>query len=189
MRLFVAIEPPCALRGWVAEATRRLEPLASGLRWVPPANAHLTLAFLGEQPAGRLEPLREAIRRAAARPAFGLGFGGLGAFDSWRRARVVWLGVTDGAEELRALAAALKDGLERGGFPVEKREFSAHLTLARAREPRALKALEGAALASPAAIQVRELSLMRSHLDPKGARYEALWRCALSEVEGLPKRG
>ena len=90
MRLFVAVEPSAELSDWVRRATEALAPFGRGLRWVSPENAHLTLAFVGEQPEARLPELREAVRAASAgRDPFGLAFGGFGAFDSWERVKVV----------------------------------------------------------------------------------------------------
>ena len=182
MRLFVALESSPELKAWAAGAIGALSPLGRGLRWVAAENAHLTLAFLGEQPEDRVPALEEAMKAAAqGHPPFPLRFGGLGAFDSWKRVRVVWADVAEGREPLSALAAALSKELDARRFPVEKREFRAHLTLARASEPGPQERVHEAAVALPAAPESRAeaLALMRSHLGPQGARYECLWRCPL----------
>lgn len=181
MRLFVAVEPSPAVREWVRVAGEVLRPKARRLRWVAPENAHWTLAFLGEQPDERVPAAREAMERAAAgRPPVMLALGSLGAFSSWRNARVLWVGLSSGERELVELAENLARELRSRGFVLEEREFSAHLTLARARAPMRLEALERAALPPPPGpARVAELSLMRSHLSPKGARYERVWGCAL----------
>jgi RNA 2',3'-cyclic 3'-phosphodiesterase len=181
VRVFVAVEPSEAVRAWVAGTAAQLQSAAPGLRWVAAENAHWTLAFLGDQPDEKLPELREAMREAAKASApFAISMGGLGAFDSWRRARVVWVGLAAGEDKMGALAGALREALEARGFPIERREFSAHLTLARAREPKRLEALAEEKLrALPPPMLVSELALMRSFLSPKGARYERVWGCSI----------
>lgn len=180
MRLFVAIEPSAGIRDWAAASSRALAPLAPDVRWVSPEAAHLTLAFLGETPEERVASVHEAMARAAAaEPPFPLALGRLGAFESWRRVRVVWTGVDTGLEPLARIAAALRAGLEARGFALEKREYAGHLTLARSREARPQPGLEAASLPESPRMEVVELSLIRSRLQATGAEHEALWRCPL----------
>ena len=108
------------------------------MSWVKPDNLHYTLRFLGE--VGE-DGARRAARGGAPRPrraarAFDATLGALGAFPNARRARVIWLGMTEGGEPLVALARALERALARRGFDREAdKPFSAHLTLGRVREP------------------------------------------------------
>ncbi len=95
-----------------------------------------------------------------------------------RAPRVVWLGVSSGAEELSSLAAAVERGMEAAGFPRERRSFSPHLTIGRVRSPRgaarlsdALSALAGREVGSMEASTVR---LMRSVLGPSGPVYRPI---------------
>lgn len=52
MRLFVALDLPEPERDALASYQRKLSaiPGLDGARWTPPANLHMTLKFLGEQP-------------------------------------------------------------------------------------------------------------------------------------------
>lgn len=177
----MAVEPSPAIREWVGAASRDLAGSAPRLRWTAPGNAHWTLAFLGEQPERRLQEVQDAMGRAAKTVApFDAALGGLGAFDSWGKARVIWAGLNSGAAELARLAAALSSELRQRGFEVEEREFSAHLTLARSRVPARLEALRDAPLPPlPPPGRVAELKLLRSFLEPAGARYEEVWACPL----------
>ncbi len=140
-RLFVAVPLTAAARDAVValveavcgdvEANVR-EP-RSAVRWVRMDGLHLTLRFLGPTDADRVGPLEAAVRRAAARARpFELTLGGGGAFPSAARPRTIWLGVTEGADHVAALASALDDELEQDGWTRETRPFRPHLTLARA---------------------------------------------------------
>ncbi|HEV2281128.1 MAG TPA: RNA 2',3'-cyclic phosphodiesterase, partial [bacterium] len=103
-------------------------------RWVSPSHLHLTLQFLGDIPAAEVAEAVEAARAAAgATPPFAISFAGVGAFPSTAAPRVVWVGVTRGAERLAALAGSLARALRDRRFSLDPRPFAPHLTLARAR--------------------------------------------------------
>lgn len=177
----MAVEPSPAMRDWVGAASRGLAASAPGLRWTPPKNAHWTLAFLGDLPERRLAEVQDAMARAAKAVApFDAALAGLGAFDSWGKARVVWVGLASGSAELARLAAALGCELRQRGFALEEREFSAHLTLGRSKVPARLDDLKEAPLPPlPPPARIAELRLLRSFLEPAGARYEEVWACPL----------
>jgi len=103
---------------------------------------------------------------------------GLGAFPTPSRPRVVWAGLAGGHEPLAAVAGRVEDELEPLGFEREHRPFSPHVTLGRVREPRLDPRLEAAIREGAAerfgVVRVERLSLMRSDLSPRGARYTEL---------------
>ena len=89
---------------------------------------------------------------------------------------MLWAGAAAGGTEAATLAAGVDDALAALGFPRETRPFAAHVTLGRVRAPRANPRL-AAALDAPAPFgrqRVARLSLMRSELSPRGARYTEL---------------
>jgi 2'-5' RNA ligase len=103
---------------------------------------------------------------------------GLGAFPSPRRARVLWVGVTDDAERLPALARDLNVALE-AFEPPEDRPFVPHLTLARFDHPVSVAETLASTSWERQAFEVKELVLYRSHLGKPAARYEPLATFAL----------
>jgi 2'-5' RNA ligase len=156
-----------------------LRPLAPGVAWVAAENLHITLKFLGGVETPRLELVEKALERAVAGAApFDLTIAGLGAFPTPTRPRVIWAGAVGGKSELVALAGRVERELAPIGFPREERPFSPHVTLGRVREPRRNERL-GEALVRTATdpfgtVRVERLSLMRSDLSPRGARYSEL---------------
>jgi len=149
------------------------ERVAGAFRWTPAANLHLTVRFLGQVDVPVAETIAERV--AAAEPrAFDLELAELGTFKRGAVARVVWLGLSAGAQEAARVADLVEAECVRDGLEPEKRRFSAHLTLARAR------ARDGAALpelpAPPRLPPWRadELILYRSHLGRSGSTYEPL---------------
>jgi 2'-5' RNA ligase len=134
MRLFAAIpiegDALTALEAVLRELTATDWPV----RWVRPAQLHLTVKFLGEVEEERVPPLRETLEQATAgmHPlAFELGE--LGAFPNLTRARVLWAGLeAEGALEL--MVDRVERGCEALGFPIEGRPFRPHVTLGRLRD-------------------------------------------------------
>jgi 2'-5' RNA ligase len=177
------------VRARLAAAVERLQPVAPGVAWVARDNVHLTLKFLGAVDNDRLAALESSLASAAAgQVPFDLTVHGLGAFPSRIRARVLWAGIGAGAAELAALAARVDAALAALGFARETRPFAAHVTLGRVREPRANPRLAAALEAGgPLGGQrVARISLMRSDLSPRGARYSELAGLSLMGAVSTP---
>ncbi|RME81264.1 MAG: RNA 2',3'-cyclic phosphodiesterase [Caldilineae bacterium] len=190
-RLFIAINLPADLLAGLQTLQQRLmRQLADApLRWVRPEGIHLTLKFLGETDAGRVQEIVKALEKdvAASRP-FELPVGGLGCFPNIRNPNVLWVGVADEEQRLRKLAAEVDRTLVGLGWPPERRPFSGHLTLARVRKQAGRKerrilgeqisALSGAEKLG--VLPVYSVHLMRSQLHRDGAIYTALAEVALT---------
>ncbi|WP_431947034.1 RNA 2',3'-cyclic phosphodiesterase [Micromonospora marina] len=184
MRLFAAIYPPAVA---VADLTARIKGLrvaaARHARLVDPANLHLTLAFLGEVPDGRLPDVEHALAstaRTARAPRLRLAGGG--SFGPGR-STVLWADVRGEVEALDALARSIRGGLREAGLPCDDKPFRAHLTIARPgdRVPEAAIRSDVHTLHDYAGPQwtAGELILVRSHLGgtPRHTRIAA-WRLA-----------
>ena len=175
LRLFVAATIPQGELERVAAATTALRERLTGARWTGISNQHVTLKFLGSTEEGRLREVASCVAQAAAGSTRSeIVVGGLGAFPTPRRARVLWAGIDDPAGLLARLAASLDILLEPLGWAPEQRAFTAHLTLARFKSPRPLGDLPDLQPGPP--IPVDDVVLFRSRLHPKGARYEILER-------------
>jgi 2'-5' RNA ligase len=149
---------------------------------VAETNLHVTLKFLGQIDEVRVDPIAQALAGVAARTAaFEIAVRGLGAFPTSARPRIVWVGL-EPAAPLAALAGEVDTALATLGSARESRPFAAHVTLGRVRESRR-NALLAAALARPAEcgrLTVARVSLMRSELHPRGARYTELTSVVLA---------
>lgn len=175
VRLFVAVTVPAALLHAVAELTDDLRPRFPGARWTESANQHVTLKFLGWTNDDDVVAVHEACKAVAQRHAAAtLSLGELGAFPSRKRVRVLWVGIEDPSGLLASVAGDLDDVLEPLGFEAEQRAFAAHLTLARLRAPLRMAGDWPAPPLPRSPWSCHELTLFRSHLSPRGARYEAL---------------
>ncbi|HEX2174629.1 MAG TPA: RNA 2',3'-cyclic phosphodiesterase [Nocardioidaceae bacterium] len=166
MRLFVAVELPAAVRSHLDSRTGSLRQSMPDWRWTPPAQWHLTLAFLGEVPEETLPELSRRMGLAARRHRpFRLELAGLGAFNNLRRARILWAGVDGDREALTRLADSVSAGARRAKIRLEERPYRPHLTLGRRRAPVDLRESPGLAAGyqSPS-WPVEEFVLVQSHL-------------------------
>lgn len=149
---------------------------ASGwpVRWVRDDLAHITLKFFGEVPPDRLDVIAEAVEAGArGADAVSLRLQSLGAFPTFRRPRIVWLGV-----EAPPALELLKDRMERLaegiGFPPEGVPFRPHVTLGRVREGQRLPpgALERCGItASGVSFVGNSVVLYESQLTQRGPEY------------------
>ena len=177
-RVFFALWPDDRVASALDASARRIHAQTGG-RLMRRDGLHLTLAFLGEQPAERVAALQR-LAAALAAEAFELDLSCAGA---WQRGRIVWGGPEVTPPALAELAAGLTDALRADGFEVERRPFAAHVTLVRnGRQP------PPRAIDPPVRWPVRDFALMRSRLGAEGARYEVIGRWPLSSpaVDTLP---
>lgn len=184
MRSFIAINLPETVKREIDSITERLRPAGPPARWVPGSNFHLTLKFLDEISPEQVMPIRGAITMAVSNVgAFDIRLGGFGVFPNERKARVFWIGIDDGFDTMKTLAREIDRSVAPLGFAREEREFSAHVTLARFREPAPVDQLMNATSQMPyrsEVIRVGSIELMKSVLSPKGAEYSALESVRLS---------
>jgi 2'-5' RNA ligase len=150
------------------------------LRPVAAESLHVTLAFLGSRPVGEVEPIGAAVAGAVSGlPAARLGVVGVKGVPP-RRPRLFALDLLDPGGAAAAVHAAVSEALANGGYyKPERRPFWPHVTVARVRG-RAGGRVESLASAPPErSFTAREVALYRSHLSPRGSRYEALGRWRL----------
>ncbi|USZ66674.1 RNA 2',3'-cyclic phosphodiesterase [Halorussus salilacus] len=133
MRLFVSIDLPDDLADEVRAVQEEFAG-ASGLDFTDPEQAHVTLKFLGDVTAGKTSRVKNALRRAVEQAGVGpfeASYEGLGVFPSMGYINVVWLGVSEGSEQMTRLHEAVEREVTRLGFDPEDHDFTPHVTLAR----------------------------------------------------------
>ena len=127
-RLFFALWPDPAVRTALAQ-------LQAGISGTPtrPEKLHLTLAFLGQQPASALPSLCNVLDQISAQPmALQLDIHGY-----FPRLRIAWAGMQSVPPALLVLRGALMHALAAGQFvpAFEQDRFNPHVTLARKAQP------------------------------------------------------
>ncbi len=138
--------------------------------------------FLGSVDPGRVPELGRLVDAVAARISPYRVVVERGGGRIRRTDGVAWLGLSEGAGTLIEIAADLTAACPPGinGGSASKRTPSAHLTLARKADEALLQALRTQAC-GPLGVtwRIDRIELVRSHLEPGGARYETLHQASL----------
>jgi RNA 2',3'-cyclic 3'-phosphodiesterase len=178
LRAFVAIRMNQQVEDAVSALSNSIKRPRDGIRWVPRANLHITLKFLG--PAVdplHLERLTAGLHEVAQKTApFEVAARGVGGFPHLEHPRAIFVGLH--SVELGALAARVETACTEYGFDHENRRWNGHLTIGRVRDSRLTAetrhALEAANNTEFGTSKIESITLYRSHLSPEGATYEAL---------------
>lgn len=190
IRAFIAVELPGEVASFLARLQDDLRKREQApVKWVHPESIHLTLKFLGNIDAHKVDAVAAAISGAAK----GIGplrlrLGAPGAFPNLRAPRVICIGLEGQTEELSNLHRNIDRALVPLGFSPEKRRFSPHLTLGRVRDKAAPnewrllgEAVSTLKVETSLAFEAMAVSLMRSTLTREGAIYDRLASAALKD--------
>jgi 2'-5' RNA ligase len=190
IRAFIAIDISEEIRSHLERIETDLIQMVSNqaVRWVPVANIHLTLKFLGDVSLNNLDLLKDALHtEVVGHHRFNISVGGIGAFPKIRNPRVVWVGV-EGPESLVTLQRGIENQMARLGYERDQRNFSAHLTLgrvSRSARPEDIRSVSNALdkykVGFIGITPVNEVQLIRSDLHSDGAVYTSLMSVTLSE--------
>ena len=126
MRVFIAIDLPKDIRDSIAAIYRDLKGVRG--KFVEPHNLHITLKFLGEQPPHTVNNVLKALSEITYKK-FKVSVTGIGTFNN----RVIWLGVSNGFEDILKLHSLVDDKLKKIGFEKE-RNFHPHITIFRVKQ-------------------------------------------------------
>ncbi|RLQ21986.1 RNA 2',3'-cyclic phosphodiesterase [Seongchinamella sediminis] len=170
MRLFFALELPGELAIQIADWRQRQLPALG--RPVPPANFHITLAFLGELGEKQLEQLCLATDELVAQGRFEAGEIILDQVGYWPKPGIYWLGPKHWPDSLGQLADTLARRGNALGAKRKRGQFRPHLTLFR-----------GCQAPPPAAAELGDFplpyhgfTLLESRAGRNGVRYSPVAR-------------
>jgi len=177
------MEAPEDVKKRLTEAQHRLATAVtqSSIRWVGPEQFHLTLRFLGNVAAERLENLASVFHQACAqsRP-MRLRAEGIGFFPRPHAPRVVWAGIRGDVPALGEFQRRIEAAVQPFSAEPGQERFHAHITLGRIKSiTRAeLDTLSATAGGMSTALfgewTAAEVQLIRSQLSPNGARYSVV---------------
>ena len=184
LRSFIAVEIPVEIQNAISHSTASLQRALPKpiIRWVSPQNVHLTLKFLGDVSPANIERLADVLKlEAAAHGMFSMSVGGIGAFPTSRRARVIWIGL-EAPPSLVALQHGVEAASARLGYTRENRPFSPHLTIGRvgqnvtAADLQKIRTdLDGTSVGSLGMVNVDAIHIFKSDLQPGGSVYTHLY--------------
>jgi 2'-5' RNA ligase len=185
IRCFIAIEMGPAVRQALAQVSELLSEQVESraVRWVKPANIHLTLRFLGDTDPAAIIEIGESLDDIVSEFAsFELGLAELGCFPNPRKPRVIWIGVGGDVGQLVALQQSVAERLARLGWEREGRRYQPHLTLGRVKDTRQVveSGLPWGKDLSVESFEVAKIRLIQSDLRPAGAVYTTRHESRLS---------
>ena len=173
-RLFFALLPDGAVRKQLHQLQKDLEK--AGGRPVPEENLHLTLLFLGNVEADKINAVCAITAGIEGKP-FDLVLDTLGGFRQ-NNARILWVGPSKSPPALGALHQSLRRRVGKIGLRVGKGTYRPHVTLIRKadlRENFPEKPDQNIPWAAS------RLTLLASELLPSGSRYRILAETNLTE--------
>lgn len=177
MRAFVSmdLEEKAVIRK-IKEIQEEIVSTGCDVKLVEEYNFHFSLAFLGEINEVQKNEICKFLG-TFDKANTKIKLSGVSSFPSSNNPRVIWIGVSDGAESLIESAKRIWPFLEKIGIKIDKR-FEPHLTIARVRSPRNKSKLV-AKLAELASVEFGEvvvspIRLKKSTLTFSGPIYETL---------------
>lgn len=154
-----------------------LKSIGGDLKAVEDDNIHLTLKFLGNVSAPRLDGIKSSLQQLTF-PRSGVEIKGAGAFPNLNRINVIWVGIDEGWSKVEQIYGQVEKLMSNLGFSRENRPFSPHITIARMRSDRRrdeianfLRKLGDESFGTMAVDRVR---LKRSVLSSSGPEYSTL---------------
>ena len=178
IRTFIAVELPDTIKTQVEQLESRLIKARADIKWVKPQNIHITLKFLGEITTERVEAACTGVRKALQTIGpFQLSLSRVGAFPNLDRARVLWVDVKKGRDELINLQHQIEDILFTRNFVREPRPFLPHLAIGRVRSPKGLGTLTDLVKQTPFQtldFRVDRVAVIKSYLESSGSIYTVL---------------
>lgn len=170
LRLFVAADLPDAIRASLG--TLRTE--IPGVRWLPHDQYHLTLRFLGDTPEPKRMDVEQALSLLTGEPAE-LALEQLAVFPALRRPRVLVVRMSESGS-LAAVQREIERSMVGLGYEPETRAFTAHVTIARMKEPdpRRLGAFLDQVEPPVGVFRIDAFHLYESRLGRTGASYVRL---------------
>jgi 2'-5' RNA ligase len=168
MRIFFGLETDPDTAMGIADWRDRQFPQAG--RPVPPANFHITLAFVGEVMDQQLEQICQAIDNWLDSGAPARGQLTLDQTGYWHKPGIYWLGPSSWPQELSGLSRKLKSLARASGAKRDRNSFQPHLTLFRG-----CKTAPPAPTASPAfRFAYDQITLFESRQGRRGVSYHPL---------------
>lgn len=185
LRLFVALPAPDEVRQKIAAAQEVLKAAIPRqcARWTSPEQFHLTLRFLGNVEARRVNELAAALGSIAGQAArFTLRAQGIGFFPNAKNPRVIWVGVREESDAFEALWRRVQDATDPFTSEESGPGFKGHLTIGRIKflnPPDRRRLIEPAGRLADGCFgewSADHFQLVRSQLSSTGAQHACLVR-------------
>ncbi|MEC9274481.1 MAG: RNA 2',3'-cyclic phosphodiesterase [Candidatus Neomarinimicrobiota bacterium] len=178
IRIFISVFVPKEIVNIKEMLKTTIDTRGIKIRWVRDGNMHLTLKFIGNTTEESIDSINNAIHDVVKdTPFINLSISGTGCFSKRDRANTLWVGIKGDLDKLEQLILNINNKLEPLGFPIERRKFLPHITIARInsnqkKKPDISNFLNTTFMELP--MKIVKINLMQSQSFPKGSFYTIL---------------
>jgi len=185
LRCFIALDISEPVKRDFRDIIDRLKRHHADIKWVPVDNIHLTLKFLGNTPENILLNIRACLFNVVlSYNPFYIKVYAIGMFPNRKYPKVIWIGVKD-SEIVENLYIDIENAMLSLGFKKEQKRFKPHLTIGRVRSQKGImdlvNELDSYREKDFGNIHVKTIKLMKSELNPQGAKYSCLFEIPLGK--------
>ncbi len=187
LRLFWAVNLPVETKRKLSGVQLKLRDISCDAKWVEEENLHFTLKFLGNVEVSAVPGLVDSVKAALAGvPVVTVRLLGMGFFPGPARPRVLWVGLQGELGRSQKIYELINSAHLAHGFPLEKRPFSPHLTLARLRSGNGSETLVTKVneisheVEQIGSLKIKTVDLMQSELSRRGPVYTPLAKVELT---------
>ena len=157
-----------------------LKPILEDLRRVPEVRVspmsqlHITRAFIGDVDERKVKRMTDRIASSVSGfGAFDITIGDTGRFPAKGKPNIVWVGAGP-SDRLKALADAVRKGLDDAGVDYDDKPFKAHITIGRCKGPTDVDTFIKGHEGEVTTFTCDGIRLMKSELSPEGAKHTVL---------------
>lgn len=141
----------------------------NGLKTVEPTKLHITIKFLGEINEKQADSMSSSIEGIKGFGKFIVKVKGTKTFPDEKNPKVIWAGAE--SEKIKEINGLVENYAEKIGIQREKKAFTPHITLARAKTQEQIDLKRLLTNDEFFEFEANELSLIKSELTPEGAKY------------------
>lgn len=190
IRSFIAFDLPQDILESIGDVQAQVKKREVKLKWVPVKNIHLTMKFIGDIQKNMIDSLANIMAESVEGiGAITLSAKGMGVFPGLHRPKVLWIGIDGEVDQLNRLQNTLDKKLSSIGIQAEKRPFTGHLTIGRAKEKLNMEPLKESLRLfydfQTRPFTINEMKLFQSELLPTGAVYSCIKSVVLSKETEL----
>lgn len=181
MRTFIAIPCPEELKDKIVEIQKRIKNLGK-IKLVERENIHMTLKFLGDTDENKINEIIEILNSVSKNQKikkFKIHLWGIGVFPNENYIKILWVGISEGSEEILDLHQKIDEQLKSSGFKKDKK-FHPHFTIARVKflKPRDKREVQQVLSENSntdfGSFEVSGFELMKSELTSEGPVYSVI---------------
>ncbi len=182
-RIFIAVDIPKGV-GNLMPMIKSFVPTPLGeIRWLSGWSLHLTLSFLGDINDEKIPEITDALSQIKPGGPIPVSIENTGLFPDEKNARVLWLGIKKGHQELSDLQKSVDKALLKYKSSGELDNFVPHITIGRVNHTVRPGALDFSMFLNveytPIKFTLDNFVLYESQLLPAGAKYTAIKRFTL----------